>query len=371
MGTGFFRPLLAVALGAVLASGSAAARDTRPPEPALWQLSAGASKVYLFGSIHMLPRDWRWRTRAIDAAIHEADLFVFETSLTPDQVSKMRLFVRDNGTLPQGQVLSRMLSPEGLKSFTKALTMTPLDPERVNAMRPWLALMVLGDYQIQNGPLRSFVEEGVDTAIERQAKGAGKPVRHLETAESQLAILHEATPDNDIAGFEADLSDLLKVDDTYRHLLESWTAGKQPDIAKIIAGEAIRNPVEKQLLLDKRNRNWLPQIETLMVSGQTTFVTVGAAHLVGPGSVLDMLCVRGWKVERIKTGASTPPPACPAYRIGPTASLRSRQATRDRTGSFRPKAARFPPHANLCCRSRNSPRQIVRQRTGFRTPDRA
>ena len=37
-------------------------------------------------------------------------------------------------------------------------------------MRPWLALMVLGDYQIQNGPLRSFAEEGVDYTIEQEAR---------------------------------------------------------------------------------------------------------------------------------------------------------------------------------------------------------
>jgi uncharacterized protein YbaP (TraB family) len=303
-------------------SAPAFARAPRPPEPALWQITAGPSKVYLFGSIHMLPRNWPWRTKTIDAAIHHSDMFVFETSVTPDQVDKMRLFVRDNGTLQHGQVLSRMLSPQGLKDFKKALTLTPLDPEQINAMRPWLALMVLGDYQIQNGPLRSFVEEGVDHAIEQQAKSAGKPVRHLETAEGQLAILLEATPDDDIAGFEADLHDLLQVDDTYRDLLESWTAGRQSDIAKIMAGETARNPGDTQLLLDKRNRNWLPQIESLMVSKRTTFITVGAAHLVGPGSVLDMLCVRGWKVERIKTGLSSPPPACPVYKFGPTASLR-------------------------------------------------
>src|SRR5215510_10968380 len=169
MGSGLFKPLLAVALGAALVSGSALARAPQPPEPALWQLTAGESKIYLFGSIHMLPRDWAWRTKAIDAAIHASDVFVFETALTQDQIGKMRLFIRDHGRLPKGQALSRMLSPQGLKDFNNALTMTPLDPEQVNAMRPWVALMVLGDYQIQHGPFRSFVEEGVDYTIEQEA----------------------------------------------------------------------------------------------------------------------------------------------------------------------------------------------------------
>jgi len=323
MRPGLFGPLL---VAAVLASASAEARALRPPEPALWELSAGKSKVYLFGSIHMLPRDWPWRTKAIDSAIRASDIFVFETALTQDQMSKMKLFVRDNGRLPHGQVLSRMLSPKGLKDLKSALIMTPLDPESVDTMRPWLALMVLGDYQIQNGPLRSFVEEGVDYMLEREAREAGKSIRHLETAESQFEVLLQATPDSDIAGFEADLHELLKADQTYRRLLDGWTVGNQADLAKVMASEAASNPDEKHLLLDKRNRNWLPQIESMMVSKQTIFVTVGAAHLVGPGSVLDMLCVRGWKVQRIKTGPSTPPAACPAREQAPTAALRSSQA---------------------------------------------
>ena len=323
MRPGLFGPLL---VAAVLASAPAEAAPARPPEPALWELSAGKSKVYLFGSIHMLPRDWPWRTNAIDSAIRASGVFVFETALTQDQMSKMKLFVRDNGRLPRGQVLSRMLSPQGLKDFKSALTMTPLDPESVDTMRPWLALMVLGDYQIQNGPLRSFVEEGVDYMLEQEAREAGKIIRHLETAENQFEVLLQATPDTDIAGFEADLHELLKADQTYRRLLEGWTVGNQADLAKVMASEAASNPDEKHLLLDKRNRNWLPQIESMMISKQTIFVTVGAAHLVGPGSVLDMLCVRGWKVQRIKTGPSTPPGACPAREQAPTAALRSSQA---------------------------------------------
>src|SRR5262245_1331945 len=260
------RTFLAVVLGVALASSAAFAREMHPPEPALWQIRAGESTVYLFGSIHMLPRNWPWRTKAIDGAIRSADEFVFETALTPKQIDKMRLFIRDNGTLPRGQQLSPMLSPQGLKDFNKALSMTPLDPASVNAMRPWLALMVLGDYQVQKGRMRGFVEEGVDYTIEQEAHETRKRVRHLETAESQFEVLIQTVPDDDIKRFEADLRELLEGDDKYRRLLEGWTAGSQAELAKVLAAEAVRDPEEKQLLLDKRNRNWLPQIERMMVS---------------------------------------------------------------------------------------------------------
>jgi uncharacterized protein len=305
--------LLAVLTAATLASGTASADTVRAPEPALWEIRGADSTVYLFGSVHMLPLDWDWRTKPIDAAISSSDVFVFETAFSPRQMDRIRIFIRERGKLPDDQRLSRMLSPQGLSDFKKALTLTPLDPAAVNTMRPWLALMVLGDYQVQNGPFRSFVEEGVDSTIQEEASERGKPVRQLESAQSQLELLVQAMPDANIEGFELSLHHLIAADDTYPRLLAAWTAGRQPEIADILAEEARKNPEEHRLLLGTRNRNWLPQIESLMVSKHTSFVTVGAAHLTGRGSVVDMLCTRGWNIRRVRTGPSIPPPACPAY----------------------------------------------------------
>ncbi len=241
MGPGFFKPLLVAAFVTVLAAGAAEARAARPPEPALWEMSAGKSRVYLFGSIHMLPRDWPWRTKAIDAAILSSNVFVFEVAMTQDQKNKMSLFVQDHGKLPRGQALSRMLSPRGLKDFEKALARTPLDRKTVDTMRPWLASVVLADFQIQNGPRRPFAEEGVDYTIEQEAWERRKTIRHLETTESQLEMLMQAMPDSDIAGFEAGLHELPKADETYRRLLDGWTVGDQAALAKVMASDAFNS----------------------------------------------------------------------------------------------------------------------------------
>src|SRR5262245_60434976 len=188
---GLLRPLLAVALSAALASSAAQARSDRAPEPALWQATDGVSKVCLLGSVHMLPPGWDWRTKPIETAIKSSDRFFFETSLSERSASKMARFASKNGHLPKGRALSSMLSPDGQKTLHKLLEATPLDPESVDAMRPWLALTVLTDYQVQNGPhrLRGFVEEGVDFTLEQELLEQGKPVRYLETPEFQLNVL--------------------------------------------------------------------------------------------------------------------------------------------------------------------------------------
>jgi len=156
-----------------------------------------------------------------------------------------------------------------------------------------------------------YIRHG-DVELWHQRPAANRKLR------SNLEAISGAMYEIECAGYEVAAATL----DAYAGaMLEGWTAGSQAELAGVLGKEAASNPDEKKLLLDKRNRNWVPQIEGMMLSKQTIFITVGAAHLVGPGSVLDAMCLRGWKVERIKTGASAPPPACPMLKFPPSAAL--------------------------------------------------
>ena len=59
------------------------------------------------------------------------------------------------------------------------------------------------------------------------------------------------------------------------------------------------HPELKDLLLKQRNRNWVPQIETLLAGRDDVLVVVGAGHLVGPDSVIRMLRDKGYEVTRV------------------------------------------------------------------------
>ncbi len=49
-----------------------------------------------------------------------------------------------------------------------------------------------------------------------------------------------------------------------------------------------------------RNRAWIPQLAELMANGDPVFAAVGAGHLVGPDSVVDLLKAEGYTVTRLK-----------------------------------------------------------------------
>jgi uncharacterized protein YbaP (TraB family) len=58
------------------------------------------------------------------------------------------------------------------------------------------------------------------------------------------------------------------------------------------------------VLLTQRNKNWIPEIEKALAGDKTVLFLVGAAHLVGTDSVIDLLEKKGHKPEQI--GAKVP-----------------------------------------------------------------
>ena len=83
-------------------------------------------------------------------------------------------------------------------------------------------------------------------------------------------------------------------------LVAAWEAGDAEALAAIVASGLGASTVMRRRLLTDRNARWLPQIEALLArDGEDALVVVGAGHLVGPGSVVEMLRARGLAVMRM------------------------------------------------------------------------
>src|SRR5258706_1021246 len=107
---------LAAAIGAGLAAlcialSPVAARDVaaQVDAPALWRAAGPRGSVYLFGSFHLLPADVKWRTPAVESALNEAAVVVFETDFAGAQ--DPQLLIAKYGFLPPRQTLPSLLAP--------------------------------------------------------------------------------------------------------------------------------------------------------------------------------------------------------------------------------------------------------------------
>jgi uncharacterized protein YbaP (TraB family) len=278
--------------------------DAELLQPPMWKIVSGKSTVYLLGSLHVLPADFNWRTPAIEKAIAAADVFMFEANID-FATTEFHYFVDHQGYLPPGQTLASKLSPAARDRYLELMRTMRIDQNRVDYLRPGVAVLLLQQvYFAAHGKLAP----GVDASLLRQAKEQGKQVGYLETLQSQFEVLAAIGGGAEVTMLEKSLVDMRDGGDKYPAMLAAWSQG---DLTKLISLND-QDATQTELLLYGRNKVWVPKIESLLGTSKTYLITVGAAHLAGKNSVIDLLCNKHWNMERVQTGSAPPPPACPA-----------------------------------------------------------
>lgn len=263
--------------------------------PALWKVRGNAGTAYFFGSIHVLPPETRWRTHAIDAAIRSSNAFVFEIPNDAQTQAKIQRLVAEQGQLPAGTTLPSILSPEARADFEADLTREHVPHAAVDGKRPWLAdlFLVVQQMALENASLA----HGVDTVLMEEAIRRRRDIRYLETVDTQIALMVPSDPKLELDEFEADLKEFRKRHDEFDAMIAAWSNGDLTTIDRLINGEFAAHPEARKALLDDRNRAWAREIEGWLGEHKTFFITVGAGHLAGKNSLIELLRKDGLEVE--------------------------------------------------------------------------
>ena len=295
--------LSALALAAAPQPALAGAR-TIEAHPAMWTVHGLRGTAFLLGSIHILPPNVHWQTKAITKAMNAADVFVFEIPLD-DQVQdsqKMqeiqKSIMDQHGLLPPGQSLRGSLPVTMVAGYDQTLGVLQISPGYVDRLKPWLAAMVFDSAQFARSDYD--VARGVDRQVFAIANAAHKKTRGLESFEDQVNII---TPEEQKAGVEAlseQIAETTKSAGTavVDQMVADWSRGDVNAIAKSSSEAFGHDPAFRKIILDNRNARWVGELETMLdTTDKTYFVTVGAAHLAGPGGVPARLRKAGYRVD--------------------------------------------------------------------------
>jgi uncharacterized protein YbaP (TraB family) len=250
-----------------------------------------------------LPKNVDWQTADIKAAIKRSNAFVFELPMSRESLSDSALTFTANVLLPSSVSLPSYFDAEMRSEFKAAVEHTQVDPEALVVMRPWYAARELQD--AMSGKLHAKAEEGVDFKVYGMADKRGvHDIRALETAEVQISKLKgNATTKNELEILKVAMKEAAtRPVFPAKKLLDAWEAGDTNALADII--NASQSVEERQAILDDRNKDWVPKIEKMLKEKRTFFITVGAAHLVGPDGVPSLLRQDGYHV----TGPDQPEP---------------------------------------------------------------
>lgn len=296
--------------------------------PALWKVADEDTTIYLFGTVHVLPKEIVWYTPTIAKAFEASDTLVTEIPMDPASEAQMAQLSQTMGLLPEGTTLRSLLNDEQKGQYAAALAdlgprieaqqLAALPPEwraayddakakglvpqpadalaaQFDRMKPWMVGLTLSilPLTVQGYDLASGAEKVL------LAKAPAKQKDALETAEFQLGIFNGMPQDAQIAFMMEAATTMDSGKSMIDRMVAEWVKGAPDQLAKVM-NEGLDDPKVAEALLYNRNANWAEWIGKRLETPGTVFIAVGAGHLAGERSVQDYLAKKRIKTTRVK-----------------------------------------------------------------------
>jgi uncharacterized protein YbaP (TraB family) len=268
------------------------AAEAREP---MWLVEKGNTRLYLVGSMHVLPRSVSAARPALIRALNDSRAVYFEISSIEGANPKLEGYFRQYGIYSNPDKLDRHLSPDAKKLVRLVLPVFRLNWQDVQNYKPWLLGM-----RLQQSVLRSpgfAASKGVDEYYETLARKKGKRVGSLETVQDQLKYFSQMSDTEQSASLVSDIEGLVWLHQDLELMGKMWETGAVDLFEKAMAShQSSKNG--KRLFRD-RNRRWLPQIVRLVEGDENAMVMVGMGHMVGPDGIVNLLRAKGYSVRQM------------------------------------------------------------------------
>jgi len=297
----FFAILFAALLAACSTSEPVQLNTVKEGKPAMWKVTGTkpeqAGSAYMFGTIHLLPKNVQWRTPVLEKAINESDNLTIEVLGLEDTQAAAKIFTKLAISTKQPEVEQR-IKPSLRDELDAMIDKADIPEIALNRMESWAAALSLASAQTTNLGLSSA--EGVDKKLAAQFREQKKPIKSLETIEQQLGYFDQLPENLQREMLTVVVEESGNSKTAFEELFNAWITGDEAALAKLSDGGLLEEPKIKEKLLVARNQNWADQLDEILKKPGKSFVAVGAAHLVGPDSVQSMLATRGYKIVKIQ-----------------------------------------------------------------------
>lgn len=284
------------------------AQNTAAKENALlWKIEGNDLEVpsYLYGTIHMIPAKDYFLTDAAKESFEECKQVTFEINMEDMMNIGAQMSLMMGAFMNNGTTLKDLLSEEDYKTVDAHFSEMGLPLFMLERIKPmFLSVFASGDMDMLGGigNMSDTTENAIvsyEMEFMEMAKATNKSINGLETAEYQMSMFdsipYKAQADMLMSAIKAEKSD---DDGQLDQMVEMY---KNQDLQAM--GEMLSSDEEgigqyEDILLEGRNRNWIPVMGEQM-KVQPTFFAVGAGHLGGEVGVVSLLRQAGYKVTAI------------------------------------------------------------------------
>jgi uncharacterized protein len=285
---------LCLALAAAVAAAPSA---QAPSKHFMWAIRApGAPPTYLMGSLHLLMPHYYPLSPAIERAFAESKILIEEVDLDELTSPATLMPLLGKAFFTDERTLDKVITPALYRQVMERAGKAGLHEGAVQRMKPWMAAVSLTAPALKAAGFDA--ELGVDKHFFDQAKKAGMERRGLETVAYQFDRLDQMPAKVQEEMLQSVIADIDTQLANVKTIADAWSRGEAAGIERLLIGAVAESAELYERLLVERNRNWVGPVEACIKQKSACFVVVGAAHLVGPDSLVALLQKKGYTVEQ-------------------------------------------------------------------------
>jgi uncharacterized protein len=258
----------------------------------LWEISGKDlnQSSYLFGTMHLLCAEDAKLSDSLRLAINTVKEIYFEIDLDNMMETMGALkYLNMNGNKKLSDLLSAGDYTKVKNYFTANKVMIPLS--MMDRFKPYFITALISESKFP-----CATKDGMEQVIMKYASKNKKPIYGLETIQYQASVF-------DSIPYENQATDLVKMidsagkgdEDSDLKLIEVYRSQDLNQMMELTAGEGGVGQY-LDLLLYKRNANWVNKMPGLMKDKQILFA-VGAGHLGGEKGVIHLLRKAGYSIR--------------------------------------------------------------------------
>jgi uncharacterized protein len=263
----------------------------------IWEVKKGDATSYLMGSIHFGDSSFYPLSQNILNAFQASAVLYVEVDEQAISKEKQQAIVMKYAVYPEGESLQDHLSSASLKLFETSLAEFGVPLKAVEKQKPGFLTVMLAALQAQKLGYRA--EMGVDYYFLDKARGK-KEIRQIETFEQQMQLLSQLPSDE--ASLKDSFADMADYKAVWDSMTDAWKSGDSEHLYQELIAKSLKEyPGLAELfekLFFKRNVNMAATAESCIDKKEVCFIVVGAGHLVGKRSVVDLLENKGYRVSQ-------------------------------------------------------------------------
>jgi uncharacterized protein YbaP (TraB family) len=268
-------------------------------DPAAWHVSNGrGGELWLLGSVHLLRAEDHPLPAVVNDLYAGADALAMELDLDDLDPLAMQAQLLGAAALDPSTTLREVLGHEAYEAARAKAQGLGVDLGLLGRFKPWLVAITLMELGMDRLGFRQ--EYGLEQYLLRLAKNDGKQIQGLESVATQVEVLDGLSFAAQNALLEQTLNELDTAGDMMHDLVQAWRDGRLEELDQVLMQGFEDFPALYESLVVARNERWIGALEALLASSESHLVVVGALHLTGDDSVVELLGARGLRVTPVR-----------------------------------------------------------------------